>query len=1026
MKNSIFKCLFVFLTMLSSSLLHSQNVSGTVSDKNGPLPGATILVKGTTNSAATDFDGTYNIKNVGSNAVLIFSYIGFKNQEISVNGQTTIKVVLAEESNKLSEVVVIGYGSVKKKDATGAVDIITSKNFDNVSATSPGELLRGKVSGVQVTQTSGEPGAGLSIRIRGNSSIRSGNNPLIVVDGVPLDGGNISSTGGDITDIGSSSARNPLNFINQNDIESMSILKDASSTAIYGSRGANGVIIITTKKGKNQKPELSYSTSVQFSRLSGDFDLLNPSEYAAATASVDAINGPKAYNDIIANGGTIAEATAAEAGARLDKKSRTYDWKDAILQNGFTTNHDVAFSKSSENSATRLSFGVTSTDGIVKKTGLDKYNATLYNSNDFFDGVLKIEARLTYAALKDQTTLITTNAGYIGNVIGSAFYWNPTLPIYKPDGSYNVIAEDYLNPVQLLNSYDDFTNTQKLIGSLNTTLKISKNLKYNFLFGIEQSNSSRKRQVLPSIRIKSNALQATDVVNGSVRKYGYGNISNISKFNKTFEHNLTFNKDFSTNFNLNAVAGYSYYAYDFDANTSSGVGYDPKQTNITDNIEGGIAAEFRVASERNKVDLQSYFARAEATIYKKFILTGTVRRDGSSKLGTDNKYEIFSSAGAAYKLIEDKEGLINNFKIRGSYGKTGNQEFAANSAIAKQSYQNGGSPGESVNVNTKLKWETTKSYSVGTDFELINNKLTGSVDYFQRETKDLIFPLRPAATQPGENSNKFINLDGTLINNGVEVALNYKIVENDNFSWNFSANASFLKNKLKDFPVDVNAGGVNGQGLSGAYVQVIKSDYPIYTYYMYEFLGYDGAGNSIYTDADGNPTGLALATRKYLDKQPLPKINVGFSTNLNYKQFDMTASFYGAFGHYIYNNTANAYFFKGALLGGRNVTPDVASSPQAQGDPNSPSTKFLEKGDFLRLGNLTFGYTAKGNFIERMKMKSARFFVNADNLFVITKYSGFDPEVDTDKTLAGVPSAGLDYITYPRAKSISIGLNVTF
>ena len=995
MKNSIFKCLFVFLTMLSSSLLHSQNVSGTVSDKNGPLPGATVLVKGTSNSAATDFDGSYNIKNVGSNAVLIFSYIGFKSQEISVDGQTTIKVVLAEEANKLSEIVVIGYGSVKKKDATGAVDIITSKNFDNVSAVSPGELLRGKVSGVQVTQSSGEPGAGQSIRIRGNSSIRSGNNPLIVVDGVPLDGGNVSSAGGDIADIGSSAARNPLNFINQNDIESMSILKDASSTAIYGSRGANGVIIITTKKGKSAKPQLTYTSSVQFSKLSGDFKLLSASEFAQAVPA-------------------------------QDRGSRTYDWEDAVLRNGFTTNHDLAFSKSSENSSTRLSFGVTSTDGIVKKTGLDKYTATLYNSNDYFDGALKIEARLIYAALKDQTTLITNNAGYIGNLIGSALYWNPTSPIYNPDGSYNVIGDDYLNPVQLLNSYDDFTNTQKLIGSLNTTIKISNNLKYNFLFGIEQSNSSRKRQVLPSIRIRSNALQATDVVNGSVRKYGFGNISNISKFNKTFEHNLTFIKDFSANFNLNAVAGYSYYAYDFDGNTATGVGYSPNQTNIIDNIEGGIQAEFRASSERNKVELQSYFVRAEATIYKKIILTGTLRRDGSSKLGSDNKYELFSSVGAAYKLIEDQTGLVNNFKIRGSYGKTGNQEFSANSAIAKESYQNGGSTGEQVNRNSKLKWETTKSYSVGTDFELLNNKLTGSIDYFQRETKDLIFPLRPAATQPGPNSNKFLNLDGTLINTGVEVALNYKIIENENFSWNFSANAAFLKNKLKDFPVDVNAGGINGQGLSGAYAQVIKSDYPIYTYYMYEFLGYDGAGNSIYTDADGNPTGLALATRKYLDKQPLPKINLGFSTNINYKQFDATASFYGAFGHYIYNNTANAYFFKGALVGGRNVTPDAAASPQSQADPNSPSTKFLEKGDFLRLGNLTFGYTARGSFIERMKMKSARIFVNADNLFIITNYSGFDPEVDTDKTLAGVPSAGLDYITYPRAKSVSIGLNVTF
>ncbi|MGO4820394.1 MULTISPECIES: SusC/RagA family TonB-linked outer membrane protein [unclassified Flavobacterium] len=997
MKNSLLKGLMVFLTMLCTSLMHSQDVSGTVSDASGPLPGASILVKGTTIGAQTDIDGKYTIRNVGANAVLIFTYIGLKQQEVNVAGKTTINVVLKEDSAELQEVIVIGYGTVKKKDATGAVDQISSKDFDNVSATSPGELLRGKVSGVQVTATSGEPGAGVSIRIRGNSSIRSGNGPLIVIDGVPMDGGNVSSDGGDITDIGSSSARNPLNFINQNDIESMSILKDASSTAIYGSRGANGVIIITTKKGKSGVPQLSYSTSVQFSKRSGDFKLLSPDEFALAAPG-------------------------------QDKGSRSYDWEDAILQNGFSTNHDLSFSSSTESSNTRLSFGATSTDGIVKNTGIDKYTASFYNSNEFFDGILKIESRLMYAALKDQTTLVTNNAGYIGSLIGSALYWNPTLPVYQPDGSYTFVGDDYLNPVELLNAYKDYTNTQKLIASINTTIKLSNTLKYNFLFGIEQSNSSRKRQFLPTLKIRSAALHAVDDVNGGVDKYGYANISDLAKFNKTFEHNLTFNKGFSDNFNLNAILGFSYYDYNYEGNNSSGVGYSINQTNLIDNIEGGIAAKFQASSARNKVELQSYFARAEATLYKKLILNGTIRRDGSSKLGSNNKYDTFYAGGIAYKLIESEEGFLNDFKIRGNIGRTGNQEFAPNSALAKQSYQAGGSNNgaEQINQNKDLKWETTKSYGVGVDFELLNNRLTGSLDYFQRDTKDLIFPLRPAATQPGPNSNKFLNLEGNLINKGLEVALNYKVIDTDDLQWNVSANASFLSNELKDFPVDVNAGGVNGQGLSGAYAEVIKSGYPIYTYYMYEFKGYDASGNSLYTDAEGNEVGLGLASRHYLDKQPLPKMNLGFSTNLAYKNLDLTASFYGAFGHYIYNNTANAYFFKGALLGGRNVTPDIATSAQAQADPNSPSTKFLEKGDFLRLGNLTLGYTVKGSVIERLKMKSARFYVNADNLFVITNYSGFDPEVDTDKTLGGVPSAGMDYLSYPKSKSISVGLNVTF
>ncbi|MFV8325051.1 SusC/RagA family TonB-linked outer membrane protein [Flavobacterium sp. ZS1P14] len=990
MKNSLLKGLMVFLTILCTSLTYSQDVSGTVSDASGPLPGASILVKGTTNGAQTDLDGKFTIKNVGSNAVLIFSYIGLKSQEVSVAGKSSVTVMLKEDSAELKEVVVIGYGSVKKKDATGAVDQIGAKDFDNVSSPSPAQLLRGKVAGVQVTQSSGEPGGGVAIRVRGNSSIRSGNGPLIVIDGVPLDGGNVSGGGDDL--LGTSSSRNPLNFVNQNDIESISVLKDASSTAIYGSRGANGVIVITTKKGKSKEPQLTYSTSVQFSKMAGKFGVMNADEFVAA-------------------GG-------------VDKGSRTYDWKDAVLRDGFSMNHDLSFSKTTENSNTRVSFGASNTNGIVKNSGLDKYSASVYNSNDFFGGAIKVESRLIYASLKDETTLLSNNAGFIGNLIGTALYWNPTLPIYNTNGTYNVVSNTYLNPVQLLNAYKDYTNTNKVLGSINTTWKINSHLKYQFLFGIEGSNSIRKSQLLPTIDIL-NVAQAA--VPGSTEvKHGQASINSQNKFNKTFEHTLNYNNDFGDNFNLDALVGYSYYDYNADGSFSSGKGYDMAQTNLIDNIEGGLQNEFRVFSYRNRVELQSYFGRVNATLYKKLILTGTLRSDGSTKLGVNNKYDYFPSAGIAYKVIDNKEGIVNDFKIRGNYGITGNQEFAPNSAISRGSYGINGTLSIDSNANADLKWETTKSYGVGTDFELFNNKLTGSLDYFQRDTKDLIFPVPAAATQPGPPSPRFKNLPGNLINKGVEVALSYKVIDTEDLTWDVSGNASFLSNEVKNFAGFISTGGLNGQGLSDAYAQVITNDHPAYTYYIYEWRGYDANGNSIYADAAGNDTGLGTAAKKLLDKQPLPKINVGFSTNLTFKGFDASASFYGAFGHYIYNNTTNAYFFKGAFLGGRNVTQEAATSAQAQGDPNSPSTKYLEKGDFLRMGNLTFGYTIKGDALEKYKIKSARFYVNGSNLFIITSYSGSDPEVDTDKSLNGVPSAGMEYLSYPREKSVAVGLNVTF
>ncbi|WP_264565594.1 SusC/RagA family TonB-linked outer membrane protein [Flavobacterium sp. N3904] len=1000
MKNSLQKGLMVFITMLCTSLIYSQDVSGLVTDASGPLPGVSILVKGTKTETQTDFDGKFIIKNVGSNAVLVFTYIGLKTQEVSVGGKSTLNVTMAQDQSQLNEVVVIGYGTAKKKDLTGAVDVLGSKDFDGVSNTSPALLLRGKVAGVQITQTSGEPGSAVTIRVRGSSSVRSGNGPLVVVDGVPLAGGDISSQGSDL--LGTSAARNPLNFINEADIASISVLKDAASTAIYGSRGANGVIVITTKKGNSNIPEFNFSTSTQISTKAGNYGVMNPDQFVTASKAAGIPKGQ-------------------------DFGGRDYNWEDAVLQTGIAVNNNLSFNSANENSSTRVSLSASNNEGIVKNTGLEKYTASFYNSNNFFDKVLKVDTKLLYASVNDYTTLVTNNAGYIGNVIGTALYWNPTLPIYKADGSYNVVSDTYLNPVQLLDSYQDYTNTNKLLGSINASLNLGSHFKYNFLFGVENSTSSRKSQILPTMKIQGDAFFGT--VPGSkpvVTKYGTAAISNISAFNKTVENNLNYTNQFSDNFNLNALVGYSYYSYLNSGNVSSGKGYDPAQTNLIDDIEGGLQNEFRVSSYKNFTEVQSLYARADVTFYKKYVLTASVRTDGSSKFGSNYKYGTFPAVGIADNIFENHEGILNNLKLRANWGITGNQEFAANSAIGRASYGNNGALNVDANANENLKWETTESWGVGTDFTLLENRLTGSLDYFHRDTKDLIFPVPQASTQPGPNSPRNKNLPGNLINTGIEISLDYTIIQSDDITWSIAGNASFLKNEIQNFNGFVGTGGLNGQGLTSAYTQVITNDQPLYTYFLYDFQGYDADGNSIYTNDAGEKVGLGEATKQLLDKQPLPKINYGFSSAFKYKNFDATVSFYGAAGHYIYDNTQNAYFFKGAFLGGRNVTEEAAYSAQGQGDPNSPSTKYLQSGDFLRMGELTFGYTFTGGLIDRMKCKNLRFYVNGSNLLLFTNYTGFDPEVDINKQVNGVPSAGMDYLAYPRSKGIAFGLNVTF
>lgn len=978
----------VFLTMLCTSLTYSQDVSGTVSDSSGPLPGASVLVKGTTNGAQTDLDGKFTIKNVGPKAVLVFSYIGLKAQEINAAGKSTINVTLKEDSAELKEVVVIGYGSVKKKDATGAVDQLGSKKFDNIAATNPSEILRGKVAGVQITSSSGEPGASNSIRIRGNGTLRGGNGPLIVVDGVPLAGGDVSAGGANMN-LGTMTAKDPLSFINQNDIESMSILKDASSTAIYGARGANGVIIITTKKGKSKEPELTYSTSYTTSSYASDFDVLSTAEFLAATPGQDANHFGGAY-----------------------------DWKKQVLQTGGSVNHDLSYSSGTDKSNTRVSLGMANTDGIVRNTGLDKYTASLFNSNDFLDGKVKLETRISYSNIKDRRGLITNDTGYIGNLLSAALYWNPTRSVYdetKP-GGYTRVSGDYINPVHLMNSFSNNGDLSKFLGSLTTNVKLTNSLKYTMVVGFETSNSVVKQQATPDLDIQDFA-RATNP--SDLKEYrGQATVAMDQRVNKTIEHNLTYTKDITKNINLNAIAGYSFYNYSSNGNYVSAKGFAATQSNLLDNMEGGIPTETRNGSYKGLVEMQSVFARVSLGFYDKLNLDLTVRRDGSSKAAEGKKYGNFPSLGLAYKIFDAKDGLVNDLKLRTNIGKTGNTEFPRNSSVGIIEYNGPDQFNIVNNANSQLTWETTTSYGVGTDFTLLNNKLSGSVDYFNKNTTDLIVGIPSTSGQPSPQGIKYTNLPANLINKGVEVSLNYKAIDTDDLTWDISGNVAFLSNTIKNLGASnvYNVGSIHGAGLTDSYVQRIQDGYSLYTYFLPEFTGYDANGISQY--ADGGAV-------KMLDKQPLPKMTAGLSTSLRYKDFDFATSFYGNFGHYLFNNTNTAIFFQNQL-GAKNVTPEVANSVQSRSDANTPSTKYLEKGDFIRLGNLTLGYTIKGDVLERFKVKSARFYANGSNLFVITKYSGFDPEVDTNKSLNGIPSAGIDYLSYPRARTFSVGLNVTF
>ena len=462
LRGFLFAAIFLCYGMVNAQ----QPVSGTVTDESGPLPGATVAIKGTSTGTTTDFDGNYTLNDVPADATLVFSFVGYETQEVGVEGRSTIDVNLATDASELEEVVLIGYGQTTVKDATGAVSSVKSDDFNKGVNTSPDQLLQGRVAGVQITSASGEPGAAANIRVRGTSSIRAGNDPLIVVDGVPLSGGGVSA-GSDVG-LGRQSSRNPLSFINSSDIASIDILKDASATAIYGSRGANGVVLITTKGGRSGKPQISFNSSFQFSSIAHEYDLISAEDYPGLAAGVG--------------------SSDPDLGARLDPLG-------SILRSAFTQSHDFSYGSGGETGNFRLSLGYLDQEGIIKGTGQEKYTGNINLTQRAFDDVVTFKSNVIYSFIKDDGEAISDNVGAEGDLMSSALRWNPTRPFYNEDGTFNQPSDNQRNPLALLDYYEDITETSRILANLSATVSITDEFDYKFNVGLDRSESTRRAAV---------------------------------------------------------------------------------------------------------------------------------------------------------------------------------------------------------------------------------------------------------------------------------------------------------------------------------------------------------------------------------------------------------------------------------------------------------------------------------------------------------------------------------------------------
>jgi TonB-dependent starch-binding outer membrane protein SusC len=954
-----------------------KQISGTVTGPDEqPIPGVSVVVKGTTTGITTGMSGEFTLDIPADAQTLVFSFVGMKTQEIQIAGQTVFNVTMQEETIGLEEVVAVGYGIQKKIDITGAVGSVQSENFNRGVINSPGQLLQGKVAGVNVTSTSGQPGGGQQITIRGQGSIRQGSGPLFVVDGFPI--------GID----GTSASTSALNFLNPEDIESMDVLKDASATAIYGSRGANGVILITTKKGKSGVSNITVSSNFGVSNLSTEIPVFTADEFR---------------KNVVAIGGKLE-----------DRGGDTY-WQDELSRTAITYDQNLIMSGGTDKLTYRASLGYLDQEGIVINTGIKRYSGRVNATQKLMDGRLNIDFTLNSTIEKSENAIMST-------LVSEMLDFNPTYPARDENGD-PFKYPDLTNPLIHADLYKDFGESRRIIFNIAPSFEIIDGLVYKLNFGYENRSSESDNQSMPN---------ADPFEEGRLQQ----NYSNGE--NTLIENYLTYTFD-KNEHNFTLLAGHSYQK-NYDrwrtwsilnfANNGIEPRYNPglgQKLTLVDTPPSGWA---RIN------ELQSFFGRANYSYKGKYMLTATVRADGSSKFGENNKYGVFPSFAAGWRISEESfmqsSSLFSNLKLRAGWGQTGNQEIPPKITQAlyttrvsgTTSYplaETGPYPAGTTFVrlaNPNIQWEVSTQTNIGLDFGLLKGALTGTVDYFHKVSNNILLevvpsdPIQPATTY-------WTNVeDMNITNKGIEIALDYQYRNTSGFSYGVGGNITFIDNIVEDSPFTILAtGSASGSGLSGATINGMINGEPIGTFYMQKFLGIGADGLSLFEESED--------AGRMVVGHALPDVMYNFYINMDYKGFDFSANFNGVSGNMIYNNTAMNKFYKAKLANSLNTTDKAIEFPnESIINSSSVSTRYLEDGSFLRLNNATLGYnfdTKSVNWIENLRLS-----VTGQNLFVITSYSGFDPEVNQDRSVNGIQSFGIDLDGYPKARTFVFGINVTF
>jgi len=961
-----------------------------------PLPGVSIVIKGTSSGTTTDFDGNYQIEaNIGE--TLVYSYIGFKSTEIQVSS-ATINVALEEDTAKLDEVVVIGYGSTNKKDATGSVELLTAEDLNKGAIVTADQMINGRSTGVRIVNKGGQPDSELNIRIRGGASLNANNSPLIVVDGIPLSNQNPAGQS------------NPLQLVNPNDIESFSILKDASSTAIYGSRASNGVIIITTKSGSSGAPQFNFSSSIQVGKMGNDIDVYTSGEY------IDFVNSEfPDSNTLLGLNGVVY----------------TTDWQNEIYRTSLSTDNNFSARASLFGKIPfRGSIGHSGVNGILKESALDRYTASFNISPEFFDGHLKMTINAKGVATeKDQPD---------EGAIGDAIRLNPTLPIFDPNGG-------------LFGGYYQLTDNQGIVGPTNAIAKLKQrkrnedanrflgNVKLDYKFhwlpelkavlnlGLDYSESTINEYFLPHAIGAYRIKDGFEIFNNFSRNY----YEEQTKRDHTMDAYLSYTKyldGFVTK--IDAQAGYAYQNF-----TNQGTKFP-----TTTETDSGFREDSDIVQYYNELNLQSFFGRANVDILDKYLFTASLRVDGSSLFESSKRWGYFPAFAAAWKLSEEdflkENDLFNSLKLRVGWGLTGQQDITGSAGYFPYTalYINGDPTASYIfgkrvyttyranPYNPNLTWETTKTFNIGVDFELWGNLLSGNVDYYKRKTEDLLAEV----PQPeGALKNRFVSNIGNTESEGVEVSLTSIPIENEEFTLEFNGNIAFNETYVTNLGsiTQFSAGGGIGRG-TGINILQTAVGQSARAFWLYEQV-YDQNGKPI-EDAFVDQNNDNIINDKDRVFTPVdPKWTYGFGTNISYKNFNLAVNFRGQLGGQIYNanllaggnkdaiipindtgyivNSLNLYMMEGAFNGFNSRVSDN----QALSD------FYLSDATFLRFDNVSLSYNFNNLLFDGFNL-GLSFSVN--NVFVITDYDGLDPE-NFD---------GVEFSPYARPRVYTLGINMDF